>query len=211
VRSPEKTSESASHSHQFATNGQELKSDEAGQLREDCGMTSTLPDAQKTIDERWRFWRDVLVFELKMFIGNLRDFTLMPVSAVAAMIDLVSKGEREGSLFYRVLRWGAHSEEVLDAYSPIRDELQDRKVNPNYTVDAVVARLEGVLVREYEKGGTAATIKAALDRTIDQLHRETGVHRERAQNVVVKALEEGKRLKEGVIGKKEGVIGKKEE
>ena len=121
----------------------------------------------------------------------------------AALIDLVSKGEREGSLFYRVLRWGAHSEEVLDAYSPIKHELQDLKINPNYTVDAVVARLEGVLVREYEKGGTAATIKAALDRTIDQLHRETGEHRERARTAVVKALEEGKRLTEGVIGKKE--------
>jgi hypothetical protein len=165
-------------------------------------MTSTLPDTQKTTNERWRFWRDVLVFELKMFIGNLRDLALMPVSVVAAVIDLVSKGEREGSLFYQVLRWGAHSEEVLDAYSPIRDELQDRRVNPNYTVDAVVARLEGVLVREYEKGGTAATIKAALDRTIDQLHRETGARRERVQNVVVKALEEGKRLTEGVGGKK---------
>ena len=166
-------------------------------------MTSTLPDAQKTTDERWRFWRDVLVFELKMFIGNLRDFALMPVSLGAALIDLVSKGEREGSLFYRVLRWGAHSEEVLDAYSPIRDELQDRKVNPNYTVDAVVARLEGVLVREYEKGGTAATIKAALDRTIDQLHRETTEHRERARTAVVKAIEGSKRLTEGVTKKKE--------
>ena len=51
-------------------------------------MTSTLPNTQKTTDERWRFWRDVLVFELKMFIGNLRDFALMPVSVVAAMIDL---------------------------------------------------------------------------------------------------------------------------
>jgi hypothetical protein len=166
-------------------------------------MASTLPNTQKTTDERWRFWRDVLVFELKMFIGNLRDFALMPVSVVAAMIDLVSKGEREGSLFYRVLRWGAHSEEVLDAYSPIRDELQDRKVNPNYTVDAVVARLEAVLVREYEKGGTAATIKAALDRTIDQLHRETGKHRERAQTAMVKVLDEGKKLTEGMTGKKD--------
>ena len=115
----------------------------------------------------------------------------------------MSKGEREGSLFYRVLRWGAHSEEVLDAYSPIKHELQDLKINPNYTVDAVVARLEAVLMREYEKGGTAATIKAALDRTIDQLHRETGVHRERVQNVVARALEEGKRLKEGMAGKKD--------
>src|SRR5207253_2446062 len=159
-------------------------------------MTPTLPDAQKATDERWRFWRDVLVFELKMFIGNLRDFALMPISLVAAMIDVVSKGEREGSLFYRVLRWGAHSDEVLDAYSPIKDELQDRKVNPNYTVDAVVARLEGVLLRECEKGGTAATIKAALDRTIDQLHRETNTHRELARTAVVKAIEGGKRLTE---------------
>jgi len=165
-------------------------------------MTSTLPNTQKTTDERWRFWRDVLVFQLKMFIGNLRDFALMPVSLGAALIDLVSKGEREGSLFYRVLRWGAHSEEVLDAYSPIKHEIQDLKINPNYTVDAMVSRLEDVLVREYEKGGTAATIKAALDRTIDQLHRETGVHRERARNVMTKAIEEGKRLTEEVRGKK---------
>jgi hypothetical protein len=116
---------------------------------------------------------------------------------------LVSKGEREGSLFYRVLRWGAHSEEVLDAYSPIKHELQDLEINPNYTVDAIVARMEEVLVREYEKGGTAATIKAALDRMIDQLHRETGEHRGRAHNVVMKAVEEGKRLKEGMAGKKD--------
>jgi hypothetical protein len=52
----------------------------------------------------------------------------------------------------------------------------------------VVARLEGVLAPEYEKGGTAATIKAALDRTIDQLHRETNEHRERARTAVVKAI-----------------------
>jgi hypothetical protein len=31
-----------------------------------------------------------------------------------------------------------------------------------------------VLVREYEKGGTAASIKTAMDRAIDQLHAETG-------------------------------------
>src|SRR5437667_10997957 len=111
-------------------------------------MTSTFPNTQKTTDERLRLWLDVLVFELKMFIGNLRDFALMPVSVMAAMIDLVSKGEREGSLFYRVLLWVAHSEEVLDAYSLIRYEFQDRKINLNYTEYAVVARLKGVLVRE---------------------------------------------------------------
>src|SRR5713101_5323600 len=92
--------------------------------------------------DRWKFLRDVLVFQLKLFLDNLRDFALMPVSLVAALIDLVSKGEREGALFYKVLKWGAHSEEVIDVYSAIEHhEPGDFKVNPAYTVDAVIARL----------------------------------------------------------------------
>ena len=137
---------------------------------------------------RWEFLRDVLVFQLKLLLDNLRDFALVPVSLGAALIDLILKGEREGALFYKVLRWGAHSEEVIDVYSAIEHhEPGDFKVNPNYTIDAVIARLEGVLVREYEKGGTAASIKTALDRAIDQLHNETSGARDRAKDVVVRA------------------------
>jgi hypothetical protein len=46
-------------------------------------------------------FRDMVVFELKMLIGNLRDFALMPVSVVFALIDFISKGDREGSLLPR--------------------------------------------------------------------------------------------------------------
>src|SRR5664279_1157914 len=120
-------------------------------------------------DDRWKFLRDVLVFQLKMFLDNVRDFALMPISLIAAIIDLIYRGEREGALFYRVLRWGLHSETVIDVYSAIEHhETSDFKISRDYTVDGVIARLEGVLVRECEKGGTAASIKAAMDRAIDQ-------------------------------------------
>src|SRR5438046_4769506 len=102
-------------------------------------------------NERWKFLRDVVVFQLKMFLDNVRDFALMPVSLVAALIDLIFKGKGHGSLFYQVLRWGAHSEEVINVYSAIEAHGRPR-VNPNYTVDAVIARLEGVLVRECATG-----------------------------------------------------------
>jgi hypothetical protein len=148
------------------------------------------PNAGAKHGDRWKFLRDVLVFQFKLLLDNLRDFALVPVSIGAALIDLIVKGEREGALFYRVLRWGAHSEEVIDVYSAIEHhDPGDFKVNPNYTVDAVIARLEGVLVREYEKGGTAASIKKALDGAIDQLHEETGSARERAKDVVVRATD----------------------
>jgi GNAT superfamily N-acetyltransferase len=166
-------------------------------------MSSAVANRGKVNDARWRFWRDVLVFNLKMLLGNLRDFALIPVSLVAALIDVVSKGEREGSLFYRVLRWGAHSEEMLDAYSAVKDE--KLTVNPHHTVDAVIARIESVMVREYEKGGTAASIKTALDHVIDQVQHGTGGHRERVQGAIAKASERlGGRLglsDEGMTGK----------
>jgi hypothetical protein len=134
---------------------------------------------QSNRDARWKFLRDVLVFQLKMLLDNVRDFALMPISLVAALIDLIYRGDREGALFYRVLRWGAHSETVIDVYSAIEHhDAGDFKVSRTYTVDGVIARLEGVLVREYEKGGTAASIKAAMDRAIDQLHAETGEARD---------------------------------
>lgn len=69
--------------------------------------------AESGSNERWKFFRDVLVFQLKMLLDNVRDFALMPVSLVAALIDLIFKGKRHGSLFYQVLRWSAHSEEVI--------------------------------------------------------------------------------------------------
>jgi hypothetical protein len=140
--------------------------------------------------DRWRFLRDVLVFQLKLFLGNVRDFALVPVALVAAIVDLIFRGEREGALFYKVLRWAAHSEEVIDVYSAIEHhEPGDFKVSPDYTVDAVIARLEEVVVREVEKGGTAASVKAVMDRTIDKLHRETGATRDRARDVVARAAD----------------------
>jgi hypothetical protein len=130
-------------------------------------------------DERWTFIRDVVVFQIKLFLDNLRDLVLMPVALVAAIIDLFVRGEREGALFYKVLRWGAHSEEVIDVYSAIEHHDPGQfRISETYTVDGVIARLQGVVVREVEKGGTAATIKTAMDRAIDQLHSETGSARD---------------------------------
>src|SRR5881394_2712973 len=126
-------------------------------------------------DARWKFWRDVAAFQVKMFLDNVRDLVLMPVSLAAAVIDLIMKGEREGALFYKLLRWGWHSENVIDVYSAIENEEPGAfTISRDYTVDGVIARLEAVVTREVEKGGTAASIKSAMDRAIDQIHAGTG-------------------------------------
>jgi hypothetical protein len=135
--------------------------------------TDPAPIPAKEPDHRWRFLRDVLVFQVKMLLGSFRDFALVPISLGAALLDLIMKNEHEGYFFYKVMRWAWHSEEMINVYSLIKNEVGETMVEPSYTVDSVIARIEGVLVREYQKGGTAAGIKDALDKVIDQVHQET--------------------------------------
>jgi hypothetical protein len=166
-------------------------------------MSSTGPlTVQAGDDDHWKFLRDVLVFQIKMLLDNVRDFALMPISLVAAAIDLIFKGKQQGTLFYQVLRWGAHSEEVINVYSAIDSQWRPA-VNPKYTVDAVISRLEGVLVRECEKGGTAASIKTAMDRAINQIQTEAGGSRDRAREVVTRATDKLRTKFEGEDGRKE--------
>lgn len=122
--------------------------------------TRRLLPALRPHDDRWRFLRDVLVFQIKMLADNARDFALIPVSLVAALIDLIFRGEREGALFYRVLHWGAESEKMIDVYSAIepratlRDSAEGESPSssqPEFSIDAVVSRLERVVVREYKR------------------------------------------------------------
>jgi hypothetical protein len=121
---------------------------------------------------RWHFIRDVLVFQLKLIIGNIQNFALVPVSLVAAALDLFIKGEREGEKFYWVMQWGRRTDEMINVYSAIGGYYpsggpDEHPLVKNLSMDALLAQVEGVIVREYEKGGTAASIKSAVDHVID--------------------------------------------
>ena len=149
----------------------------------------TPPEIPMHPHDRWAFFRDVVVFQLKLLLDNIRDFALQPISLVAALIDLVVRGKREGTCFYKVLEWGAHSERIVDVYSALSRRGMvdaDARLNHNYTVDALISKVEGVLVREYEKGGSAASVKLAVDRAIDQLQTGAG---DRAKDVVTRAAD----------------------
>ncbi|MGN6515226.1 MAG: hypothetical protein ACTHLR_05225 [Rhizomicrobium sp.] len=146
-------------------------------------MSQTLPPPNDP-HLRWRFLRDVLVFQLKLILGNLQNFVLVPVSLAAAGLDLFIKGGREGEKFYKVMDWGRRTDEMINVYSAIggyhaTGDENERDMYGNYTVDAVLARVENVIVREYEKGGTAASIKTAVDRAIDGMQAHGDKQKER--------------------------------
>ena len=65
---------------------------------------------------RWRLVRDVVVFQVKLGAEALLDITLIPVSLVAAGLDLVLGNWRQPRWFHAVLRFGERCEHRIDLW-----------------------------------------------------------------------------------------------
>jgi SpoVK/Ycf46/Vps4 family AAA+-type ATPase len=150
-------------------------------------MTDITPTPERDPHARWKFFRDVLVFEAKLALNNLHNFFQIPLTIAVAVFDLIAGGKEEGARFYKLVEVGRTIDDAIDIYSII--EHRERSLNRDYTVDALVQKLEGVIVKEYEKGGTAASVKQALDRAIDQMQAKTGDHLGKAGDAVTDAAE----------------------
>ena len=65
---------------------------------------------------RWRLFRDVVVFQIKLGLEALLDLTLIPVSLAAAGLDLLLGNWQRPRWFHRVLRFGESCERRLDLW-----------------------------------------------------------------------------------------------
>ncbi len=136
---------------------------------------------------RWRFLRDVAVFEFKLALNNIHNFIQIPLTLAVALFDLVFRGKNEGERFYNFVEIGRTIDDSIGIYSII--EHRERSLNTQFTVDAVVKRIEDVIVREYEKGGTAASVKSAVDRAIDEMQARGAPVGAKADEAIRRAAE----------------------
>lgn len=65
---------------------------------------------------RWVILRDLMLFQLKLFLDGLIDLTLSPLSIGAAIVEVFFGGERRGRLFYAILRFGEKADLWLNLY-----------------------------------------------------------------------------------------------
>jgi hypothetical protein len=89
---------------------------------------------------RLRIVRDVVVFQVKCAFEALLDLTLIPVSLVAAGLDLLLGNWRRPRIFHAVLRFGERCERRIDLWGVGRDaEVADAEV------DAVMRSVETLM------------------------------------------------------------------
>jgi hypothetical protein len=91
---------------------------------------------------RLRIVRDVVVFQVKCAFEALLDLTLIPVSLVAAGLDLLLGNWRRPRIFHAVLRFGERCERRIDLWGVGKDaEVADADV------DAVMRSIETLMRR----------------------------------------------------------------
>lgn len=123
---------------------------------------------------RWALLRDALVFQGKLFCDGARDLLLSPLAIGALLVDLVAGGERPGQRFYSLLRAGRRSERWINLFGAAEPKPPaGRLVSDSGAsgVDAMVTRLEEVVVDQYQRGGITASAKDAIDRWLDAIER----------------------------------------
>jgi len=121
---------------------------------------------------RWELVCDVIVFQGKLFVDGVRDALLMPISIVAAIMDLLGIGRRAGRTFYDVILLGRETEHWINLFGAADRLLPGSAEEGSPSgMDALVRRMEDVVVEEYERGGITASAKDAVDRAIDKLQR----------------------------------------
>lgn len=131
-------------------------------------------DATSPASRRWHLIRDLAVFQLKLGLDALRDLVLSPVSLIAALVDLVFGGGQGARNFYAVLAAGRRTEAWINLFGEL-DRAEPRadaaEAAERASVDAIVDRMERLLVEQYERGGVTASAKTAIDRGLDAIGR----------------------------------------
>jgi hypothetical protein len=133
---------------------------------------------------RWPLIRDVLVFQLKLMLGNLLNVVLLPVTVVFGIWGVLT---RRGDSFYRALDAGRDLEERINIYGAVGgyhatgssddpEATRRRSVIAGVdigdtTVDDVIHKVEVLLLRETGRDGRAAQLKSTLERLLAELRK----------------------------------------
>jgi hypothetical protein len=102
--------------------------------------------------------RDLVIFQIKLFLDGLKDVALAPLSIGAAIIDLVLPGPDRGHRFYAVMAVGERFDRWLNLFgaaenaSAAKDGLFGHS---SVDADSLLGQLEGMV------GGQADRLRRA--------------------------------------------------
>jgi hypothetical protein len=104
---------------------------------------------------KWVIIRDLAIFQVKLALDGIKDVVLMPLSVVAAGMDLLFPGSTPGRRFYFILRLGERYDGWLNLFGAARDA--DARRDGLFGAsragsDSMLGRMESLLTGRDETG-----------------------------------------------------------
>ena len=119
-------------------------------------------DDGKTLDEeggRKGLLRTVVIFQFKLFVDGLRDVILVPVSIIAAALDLLSGAPSTSGNFASVMNMGRRSERYIDLFGERANRVPDAEPG----LDDLLGMVETRFKENYRKDDPAGSAQKALE------------------------------------------------
>lgn len=114
-------------------------------------------------DTRTQLIVDVVVLQLKLALGGLRDVLLIPVSIVAAIVGLFVGGEEPDVYFRQVQRFGRRSDIWLNVFG---------SRHRGHTADEMIRPLEESLKAQMRRGGRLTRGAKHVNELLDNVNQK---------------------------------------
>ena len=126
---------------------------ESGESDDVAGRTDV---SQSRLQLIW----EVLVFQLKLTVDGLRDFILVPISLIAAILGLLFGGKNPAQYFHRVINFGRRTEYWINLFG-------QRKVEG--TADEIISPLQEKVLRQARTQPWLVRVGRKMNAAIDEL------------------------------------------
>ena len=113
-------------------------------------------------DTRMRLVADVVIFQLKLAAGSIRDLLLMPISIGAAIAGLFGGGEDPEVYFRKVQRFGRQSDLWINLFG---------HRHRGNTADELVRPLEKTLLAQMRRGGRLGRGATHVNQLLDNVNQ----------------------------------------
>lgn len=118
-------------------------------------------DSSESRDARSTVLRDVLIFQVKLWLEGFKDVVLMPLSLGAACIDLVFRRSSKRGTLYSVMKMGDRFERWVDLYAALDEKSASEAKDAVYrsSIDDLVGEAEAGLRRR--RSSVAADVRGS--------------------------------------------------
>lgn len=109
----------------------------------------------------WPQIRQLLIFQIKLYVDALRDILMSPLSFIVLIIDLLQGNKGDDSLFESLLGFGRKTEKAINLFN--QHDIQDDEFNG---IDSIITHVEKRVRKDHKDSSTSTPEQNGLDETI---------------------------------------------